>query len=40
LGDGHFTKSLAIVIELHKNDFEELFKGVVLKLLNKSSTLS
>ena len=30
LGDGHFTKSSEIVIELHKNDFEELFKGVVL----------
>ena len=30
LGDGHFTKSSAIGIELHKDDFEELFKGVLL----------
>ena len=30
LGDGHFTKSSAISIELHKNDFDELFNGINL----------
>ena len=30
LGDGHFTQSSAISIELHENDFEELFDGVIL----------
>jgi SNF2 family DNA or RNA helicase len=30
LGDGHFTKSSAIAIELHKDDFDELFNDIVL----------
>lgn len=30
LGDGHFTKSSAIAISLHKDDFEELFESVKL----------
>jgi hypothetical protein len=30
LGDGHFTNSSAIAIKLHKDDFDELFEGVVL----------
>ena len=30
LGDGHFTKSSAISIELHKDDFDELFSGIML----------
>lgn len=30
LGDGNFTKSSAIAIELHKDDFDELFNGVTL----------
>lgn len=30
LGDGHFTKSSAIVIGLHKDDFDELFNGILL----------
>ena len=30
LGDGHFTKYSAISIQLHKDDFEELFEGVLL----------
>jgi hypothetical protein len=30
LGDGHFTKSSAIVIELHENDFDELLQGITL----------
>jgi superfamily II DNA or RNA helicase len=30
LGDGHFTKSSAISIEIHKDDFDELFKDIEL----------
>jgi len=30
LGDGYFTKSSAIAIQLHKDDFDELFNGVIL----------
>jgi len=30
LGDGHFTKTSAIAIQLHKDDFEELFNGIIL----------
>jgi hypothetical protein len=30
LGDGHFTKSSAIKINLHENDFDELFDGITL----------
>ncbi len=30
LGDGHFTKHSSIVIDLHKDDFDELFEGIVL----------
>lgn len=30
LGDGYFTKSSAISIELHKDDFDELFNDIVL----------
>jgi len=30
LGDGYFTKSSAIRIGLHKNDFDELFDGITL----------
>jgi hypothetical protein len=30
LGDGHFTKSSAIAIQLHKDDFDELFEGILL----------
>jgi SNF2 family DNA or RNA helicase len=30
LGDGHFTKSSAIIIQLHKDDFDELFQNVLL----------
>lgn len=30
LGDGHFTKSSAITIQLHKDDFDELFEGILL----------
>lgn len=30
LGDGHFEKSSAIVIQLHKDDFDELFDNVLL----------
>ncbi len=30
LGDGHFTKSSAITIKLHEDDFDELFQGITL----------
>jgi hypothetical protein len=30
LGDGYFTKSSTIKISVHKDDFEELFKGILL----------
>ena len=30
LGDGHFTKSSAITIQLHKDDFDELFNNIIL----------
>ena len=30
LGDGHFTKSSAISIQLHENDFDELFQNILL----------
>lgn len=30
LGDGHFTKSSAITIQLHIDDFDELFNNIIL----------
>ena len=30
LGDGHFTKSSAIAIDLHQSDFDELFEDIIL----------